>query len=319
MKLVLRSVAFASAGALVLTGCGAQNSASNSKDDVVKVVTTTDVYADVVRQIAGDKVEVTSLISSTSQDPHSYEATASDRLKVKDADLVVLNGGGYDQFLEDMAGTDNSDQKVVNAVEESGLFSEEEMKELTEGHQHSEGEEHAHNHGSLNEHVWYSLDAMKKVSEAVATELKAVDSKDADTFAKNSESFEAKLDTMKKDAESVNAKGKHFITTEPVPNYLLQSAGMEDITPADFTAAIEDGSDVAPLTLHEIKDQLANGSVNFLGYNEQTSSNQTNEVLKAAQDHHVANASFYETIPEGKSYIDWMNDNISNIKQAVDQ
>ena len=111
MKLVLRSVALASAGALALTGCGAQNSASDSKDDVVKVVTTTDVYADVVRQIAGDKVEVTSLISSTSQDPHSYEATASDRLKVKDADLVVLNGGGYDQFLEDMAGTDNPDQK----------------------------------------------------------------------------------------------------------------------------------------------------------------------------------------------------------------
>lgn len=319
MKLVLRSVALASAGALALTGCGAQNSASDSKDDVVKVVTTTDVYADVVRQIAGDKVEVTSLISSTSQDPHSYEATASDRLKVKDADLVVLNGGGYDQFLEDMAGTDNPDQKVVNAVEESGLFSEEEIKELTEGHQHSEGEEHTHDHGSLNEHVWYSLDAMKKVSEAVATELKAVDSTDADTFAKNSESFEAKLDTLKKDAESLNAKGKHFIATEPVPNYLLQTTGMEDVTPADFTAAIEDGSDVAPLTLQEIKDQLANGSVNFLGYNEQTSSNQTNEVLKATQEHHVANASFYETLPEGKSYIDWMNDNISNIKQAVDQ
>ena len=319
MKLVLRSVALASAGALALTGCGAQNSASDSKDDVVKVVTTTDVYADVVRQIAGDKVEVTSLISSTSQDPHSYEATASDRLKVKDADLVVLNGGGYDQFLEDMAGTDNPDQKVINAVEESGLFSEEEIKELTEGHQHSEVEEHTHNHGSLNEHVWYSLDAMKKVSEAVATELKAVDSTDADTFAKNSESFEAKLDTLKKDAESLNAKGKHFIATEPVPNYLLQTTGMEDVTPADFTAAIEDGSDVAPLTLQEIKDQLANGSVNFLGYNEQTSSNQTNEVLKTAQEHHVANASFYETLPEGKSYVDWMNDNISNIKQAVDQ
>lgn len=319
MKLVLRSVALASAGALALTGCGAQNSASDSKDDVVKVVTTTDVYADVVRQIAGDKVEVTSLISSTSQDPHSYEATASDRLKVKDADLVVLNGGGYDQFLEDMAGIDNPDQKVINAVEESGLFSEEEIKELTEGHQHSEGEEHTHDHGSLNEHVWYSLDAMKKVSEAVATELKAVDSTDADTFAKNSESFEAKLDTLKKDAESLNAKGKHFIATEPVPNYLLQTTGMEDVTPADFTAAIEDGSDVAPLTLQEIKDQLANGSVNFLGYNEQTSSNQTNEVLKTAQEHLVANASFYETLPEGKSYVDWMNDNISNIKQAVDQ
>lgn len=319
MKLVLRSVALASAGALAFTGCGAQNSASNSKDDVVKVVTTTDVYADVVRQIAGDKVEVTSLISSTSQDPHSYEATASDRLKVKDADLVVLNGGGYDQFLEEMSGTDNSDQEIVNAVEESGLFSEEEIKELTEGHQHSEGEEHTHDHGSLNEHVWYSLDAMKKVSEAIATELKAVDSTDADTFAKNSESFETKLDTLKKEAESVNAKGKHFIATEPVPHYLLQTTGMEDVTPADFTAAIEDGSDVAPLTLQEVKDQLANGSVNFLGYNEQTSSNQTNEVLKAAQEHHVANASFYETLPEGKSYVDWMNDNISNIKQAVDQ
>ncbi|WP_346844523.1 metal ABC transporter solute-binding protein, Zn/Mn family [uncultured Rothia sp.] len=319
MKKLLRSMTVCSLGALMLAGCANEATSSGSGDDVLKVVTTTDVYANIVKEVAGDQVEVTSLISSTSQDPHSYEATAADRLTVKDADLVVLNGGGYDQFLEDMAGKDNPDQKIINAVEVSGLFDEEELKELTEGHSHEEGEEHTHDHAALNEHIWYSFEAMKNVSDTVAKNLRELDAGKADIYTAHADQFENELDTLEKTADGIDGKGMKFIATEPVPNYLLQSAKMEDATPADFSSAIESDSDIAPLTMQEVKEQLADGSVNFLGYNEQTASHQTNEILQTAQDHKIAHASFTETLPEGKSYVDWMKDNISHIKQALEK
>lgn len=315
MNKVVQGAALMAIAALGLTGCA--NGANQSRSDKPKVVTSTDVYADIVKQIAGDSVEVTSLISSTSQDPHSYEATAADRLKVKDADIVLLNGGGYDHFLEDLAGQDNKDQKVINAVETSGLFSADELKELTQGH--AEGEHHEHNHGALNEHVWYSFDAMKKVSQALTDDLSETASDHADEYKKADEEFDKKLDELNAHAKEINGKGKNYISTEPVPGYLLQEAGLTDKTPSDLTSAVEDGSDIAPLTLQNVKNSLKDGSVNLLAYNEQTSSNQTQEILGAAKADNVANVSFTETLPEGKDYVDWMNDNVANVKTAVAQ
>ncbi len=321
MKKSLQTAAVLSVAALGLAACGSgdNTSTASSSDDTVKVVTTTDVYADIVKQVAGDTVEVTSIIDSTSQDPHSYEATSQDRLAVQDADVVVLNGGGYDAFMEDLAGSDNPDQKVINAVEVSDLFSEEEMTELTEGHSHDEGseEEHNHDHGELNEHVWYSLDAMEKLADQVATSLGEVSSNNKDQYVQAADDFGAQLDGLIADAESVGAEGKHYVATEPVPGYLLQTAGFEDSTPADLTSAVESGNDLAPLTLQEIKDSLKNGETDFLAYNEQTSTAQTDEILKAAQENDVPNTSFTETLPEGEDYVSWMQTNIDNIKNAV--
>ena len=113
-------------GALALTGCSASSGgdAGASEDGKVTVVTSTNVYADLVSQIGGDAVDVTPVIASVSQDPHSYEASPQDRLRVSGADLVVRNGGGYDQFMTDLA---SENQHVVDAVEASGLQPEEDV------------------------------------------------------------------------------------------------------------------------------------------------------------------------------------------------
>ena len=60
------------------------------------VVTSTNVYGDLVEQIGGDRVSVTSLIDDPAQDPHSFEASARDQLAISKAELVIENGGGYD-------------------------------------------------------------------------------------------------------------------------------------------------------------------------------------------------------------------------------
>ncbi|QRZ62247.1 metal ABC transporter solute-binding protein, Zn/Mn family [Rothia sp. ZJ932] len=344
---VQRKLSLLSLATLALAGCSANDeNASSSPDETLDIVATTDVYADVARAVVGDTegVEVTSIIASTSQDPHSYEATSNDRLTVKDAEVVVLNGGGYDTFMEEMAGTDNTEQAVVNAVKVSGFVSGDEYAELLEGHQHGHDhakEEHSHDHedeahnhakkghhhsedahdhhdhGSFNEHVWYHFDTMGKVALALADQLAQVDTENGKTYRENAESFVTEMKQLAVNTEGLNLKGKSFVSSEPVPNYMLTSAGMEDKTPADYVEAVEAESDVAPLTLQEIKDEITDGDIHLLAYNEQTETNQTGEIRAAAENANVPTVSFTETLPEGKNYVEWMKENLDNLKSAV--
>ena len=114
--------------AMLATACGsggdedaaAKPSAASSANSDLSVVASTNVYGDIVRQIAGDKVTITSIISDPSADPHSYEANTRTQLELSKADVVIENGGGYDDFVDTMLKSANSDAKVLNAVEISG-------------------------------------------------------------------------------------------------------------------------------------------------------------------------------------------------------
>lgn len=316
MNKVMRSLSLLSIAALTLAGCGAGNTVA-SDDGVLKVVTTTDVYADIVTSIAGDKAEVTPLIASTAVDPHSYEATSSDRLTVKDADLVVLNGGGYDTFLEDMAGSDNENQTIVNAVEVSGLFSAEELEHINEEHSHSEDEEgHDHVH-SYNEHVWYDLDTMIRVTQQVADELASLDAENAQSYRDAASELVAELEGLLERTQGLAVGERTYLATEPVPGYLLEDAGYSDATPEDLVAAVESNSDIAPLTMQEAKDVLTGGGADLLAFNEQTQTAQTKEIFDFAQETGLPSVSFSETLPENQNYVQWMTANIENLEKAV--
>src|SRR5699024_3859046 len=82
---------------LMLAGCGGEGPAEGD-GDTATVVTSANVYASIVEAVAGDAVEVRPIIDDPAQDPHEYEATARDQLELSRADLVVMNGGGYDPF-----------------------------------------------------------------------------------------------------------------------------------------------------------------------------------------------------------------------------
>src|SRR5699024_4812907 len=99
-RTVLTTGAIAASTVLVLSGCG--SGASGAESGELSVVTSTNVYADIVSQVAGDFAEVTAVIDDPNQDPHSYEATTQHRLTMSKADLVVTHGAGYDGFMTKM-------------------------------------------------------------------------------------------------------------------------------------------------------------------------------------------------------------------------
>ena len=85
--------------------------------------------------------------------------------------------------------------------------------------------------------------------------------------------------------------------TEPVPLYLLEDAGLENETPAEYTAAIEEDADVPPAVLKTTVDLVASRGVRLLAYNDQTEGPQTAAVKKAAESAGVPVVNFSETLP----------------------
>ena len=318
-----RAIVAAFAGAaLLLTACaptsgnsGSGNSAS-AGDGMVEVVASTSVYGDIVSSIGADKVRVTSIIARTSQDPHSYEATTQDKLAVSKAELVVENGGGYDDFLHKLAvdtGVDHG--KVLNAVELSGLAPEETAGPSAT----ADADGHGHAPAGFNEHVWYSLPAMARLADAIAAKLGELEPSSAETFRSNAAAFKESLGGLDTELAGIKASagGAPVAVTEPVPLYLLDAAGLENKTPDEYTAAIEEDSDVPPAVLKAATDLMGSGSVRLLAYNQQTEGPQTIAVKDAAAAAGVPVVNFSETLPEGKSYLQWMTENVDNIGKAL--
>ena len=147
--------------ALVLAGCGNSGGTSTTASGVggssaastakIRIVASTNVYGDIAQRIAGGAAEVTSLINDPSQDPHSFEASPQALVALSKANIIIENGGGYDDFIETLRKTAGGDPTVLNAVDISGFAAQ-------------QGDD-------LNEHVWYDFPTMAKVVDELAAAL----------------------------------------------------------------------------------------------------------------------------------------------------
>jgi zinc/manganese transport system substrate-binding protein len=243
---------------------------------------------------------VTTIIDSVTQDPHSYEATARDRLAVQDADLVIENGGGYDAFIDTLL--DGSDAHVFTAAEFSHDYPgnaghDDEAEEEDHDHADEQGHEgHDHIEG-FNEHVWFDPHTMTHVVEGIVADI---------------EDAEAQLETIK-----TEANGAGVFMTEPLPGYIATAAGLTDLTPEGFAESVEEGSDVAPATLLEALDIIESGDVKVLLTNAQTGGAETERVEQAAKDAGIPVVAFSELLEDGSSYSEWMHDAIQSLADAL--
>jgi len=311
------AVVLAGISSLLLTACGPTSGGDRpgAGDGVVEVVASTSVYGDIVRSVGGGKVRVTSIINRTSQDPHSYEATTQDKLAVSKAELVVENGGGYDDFLHKLAqDTGLQDKNLLNAVDASGLAS-------AAGSASPDADGHSHAPAGFNEHVWYSTAAMGRLADALADKLGALEPSSAGDFRNNAAALKQKLAGLDTRLSGLKATAAHggVAVTEPVPLYLLEAAGLENRTPPEYSAAIESGSDVPPAVLRSAVDVVKSGGIRLLAYNPQTEGPQTLALKDAAVAAGVPVVDFSETLPEGKGYLEWMSDNVDALAKALGQ
>ncbi|MGV8858395.1 metal ABC transporter solute-binding protein, Zn/Mn family [Rhodoglobus sp.] len=313
-SLTLTASAVLAVSALTLSACSSTTPVAD--DGLIAVVASTSVYGNLVATLGGDAVSVTSLVDGVAQDPHSYEASARDQLAVSRAELVVLNGGGYDPFAEALYEAAGASAILVTAVDASGLL--EDDPEHDESKDHSTDDGHDHIEG-FNEHVWYSFHAMEHIAEHITEELTAIDPASSDQFDTNLAAFLAELASLETQTEQIAALAadRSVVVTEPVAVYLLEAAGLHNDTPTEFTEAIEEGTDVPPTALRDVLALLESGDVALLAYNEQTASPETERVQLSAVEAGLPVVSFTETLPEGSNYVEWMSSNLDALAAAL--
>ncbi|MGR6743061.1 metal ABC transporter solute-binding protein, Zn/Mn family [Microbacterium sp. F1-18] len=329
---LLPAAVLVAAASLALAGCAGTSSpaASGSDDGKISVVASTNVYGSLAAEVGGDAVEVTSIVTSLAQDPHSYEASARDQLTVSQADLVIENGGGYDSFLDGLVESSGSTAPVLTAVEFSHDFpgaeghadhADEHAADDHASDDHDHGHDHeGHDHiEGFNEHVWYDPHTIAHLVEDIAHELGELDAANADTFEANAQALIERIDGLETSLDTISAahQGEKIFVTEPVPLYLAAAAGLDNATPAAFSEAVEEGQDVPPATLLEAQQILRSGDVRIVIVNAQTGGAETTEITKLAGELNIPVLEFTELMPDGVDYVGWMQQNIDEISGAL--
>jgi zinc/manganese transport system substrate-binding protein len=295
---VLKPVAPFIALALVLAGCAGTTEAD---DGLVHIVASTNVYGDIAEMIGGDRVAVTSIIDDPAQDPHQFEANGRVQLALSRADIVIVNGGGYDDFATQMLeATGNEDAVVITAVDESGLDAS------------ADG---------FNEHVWFDYPTIEGLAGALLHTLWDLDPEHRDYYEGTAAGFLGDMSDLEEQAAALHrtTDGIGVVITEPVPGYLLRTLGMTNLTPPEFSEAIEDDADVPPALLQRVLNLLGDGSAALVLYNAQTGGPQTDAVLDIASENGVPAIGVSETLPPGAHYAPWQSGYLDLIEQALSE
>jgi zinc/manganese transport system substrate-binding protein len=288
----------------VLAGCGSSSSGGSASPGQIAAVGAENEYANVIEQIGGRYVKVMAIESNPNTDPHTYEASPSVAQTVAQAQLLVENGVGYDTYMEKIesasGGTgSNSQRKVINVQKLLGLPE-----------------------STPNPHLWYKPSTMPSVARAIAADLAALQPAHASYFQANERAFDASLGPWYAALRkfSVRYPNTTVATTEPVGDYMLEAAGVKNLTPFSMQADIMNGTDPSPQDV-TLQEALFSGHrVKVFVHNQQVTSSLTEAFVKDAKAQKIPVVGVYETMPvPGYDYQTWMLAEVKALEKAVGQ
>ncbi|MGA8016477.1 MAG: zinc ABC transporter substrate-binding protein [Candidatus Dormiibacterota bacterium] len=291
----LSLLAIAATAAVVLTACG---SGSDPSSGQIQAVGAENEYANVISQIGGSHVQVNAIMSNPNTDPHTFEASAQVARIVSGAQLVVQNGVGYDTFMNQIeAASPSSSRKVIDVQTLLGLPD-----------------------STANPHLWYSPTTMPKVASAIAGDLAALDPSHASYFQANLAAFDSSLTPWHEAIASLKSTygNAPVATTEPVADYMLQAAGMDNLTPWGFQADIMNGVDPSAQDVSLEQGFFTGHQVKVFLYNQQVTDSLTDSLLQLANSNSVPVVGVYETMPTpGYDYQSWMLAEVNALHKAL--
>src|SRR5579859_1873352 len=285
-------------GALVSACVQGPATSISSTPGVVNVVAAENFYGDVGRELGGSHVAVTSIISDPNVDPHEYESNPRTAIEVSNAQLVIENGLGYDSWMDKiLSGSPNASRMLLVA----GQIASHQLPN--------------------NPHVWYGLDNMPDIAQAIVKGLKQLDSKDAAFFDSNLATFIQSLTPLKQKIAAVKAKfaGTPVALTETIYLYQSTPEGLNVLTPFEFMKAIAEGNDPPADTVATVNNQVDNRQVKILIYNEQTITPITTNLQNQAKQRNIPVVPVTEMMLPGKTYQTWMSDQLDVLQQALQQ
>lgn len=286
------------ATALAVAGCGRGAAPpAGAGSGAVRVVVAENSYASVVQAVGGPYVQVTAIENNPAADPHAFEASPSVARAFASADLVVLNGLGYDAWAQKLlAAAARPGRRVVDVQNLLGLPA-----------------------GTANPHLWYDPATMPAVARAVAADLAAARPAQAAYFQAGAARFDHALQPWRAAIAAFRARyaGTAVAVTEPVGDDLLQAAGCRIETPWSLQAAIMNGTDPAPQDVALQESLLQRRRVKVFLYNRQVTDPLTQRFLAEARAAGIPVVGLYETMPAGYTYPSWMLAETQALQEAV--
>lgn len=272
--------------ALVTTACANKKEAA-SQSDKISIVTTTNVYSDIAKNIVGKYGTATAIIDKSSVDPHDFDPTTADAKKLTKANIIVANGLGYDSWMN----------KLAKSVNKKPVLVGEDLMGLKNGD---------------NPHIWYNLNMPTKYVDYLVKRLSKLDKKHAAYFKANGKKYLAKVDKIKKLVKTDKSNKKPVFVSEPVFDYALKEAGYK-IGDKEFEEAIENGTDPSPKMINKMNTDIKEKKIAFFVNNTQASSSTVKSFVKLAKKNGVPVLNVRETIPNHITYLTWMKENYQNL------
>jgi zinc/manganese transport system substrate-binding protein len=276
----------------------ATDASASTKTSVIVAVGAENEYANVLSQIGGEYVKVSSILDDPNTDPHTFEASPSVAEEIGRAQLIVQNGVGYDGFMNKIeSASPNPKRKIVVAQDVLDLPTD-----------------------TPNPHLWYSPKTMPAVASAIAKDLEKLDPSHAAYFQKHLASFNTSLQPWLRAIAAFKSKhgGTPAAVTEPVADYLLKAMGLRILTPFVFQADIMNGVDPAPEDISLEEGFFTKHRAKVFCYNQQVVDSLTAAIKQTAVSAKVPVVGVYETMPTpGYDYQTWMLAEVKAIVAAI--
>lgn len=232
----------------------------------LEAVASFSILGDFVEEVGGDRVELTTLVGSDG-DGHVYEPTPADAEAVAGADVVIVNGLGFEGWLDRLIAASGTRAPVAVATEgvTPRAFGDHAHAE-GEGHDHAEGEEHdqeeeraGHGHGAFDPHAWQSVPNAKVYVANIAAALSAADPAGADAYAANAAAYTARLDALDGEIRAAVAAlpedDRTIVTSHGAFGYFADAYGLTFEAPQAMSTESEASArDVAAL-ITRIRDE----------------------------------------------------------------
>jgi zinc/manganese transport system substrate-binding protein len=206
---------------LLLSICVALIAVAPARAEPLKVVATFSILGDLVRNVGGKAVEVTTLVGPDS-DAHVYSPTPADAKKIADAKLIVVNGLGFEGWLPRLVQSSGSKATIVTA---------------------SNGITPLRFGTDADPHAWQSVNNAKIYVANISAALVSADPAAADQLMANTQGYLAKLDALDREVREAIAKlppaRRKVISTHNAFGYFAASYGIEFVAPLGVSTESE--------------------------------------------------------------------------------
>jgi zinc/manganese transport system substrate-binding protein len=280
---------------LAVSACGGPTSAAASGP--IKVVAGQNFWGSIAIQLGGSKASVQSVVSDPNADPHEYESNTNDARAFADANFVILNGAGYDNWANKLLSANPSSHRTVLIAAE--LLGKK---------------------AGDNPHFWYSPDYVTRMADQITADYKSVDSADSAYFDHERAVFTAALNQYSQRLAEIKSKfnGISVGSTESVFAYMATYLGLNLISPPAFMDAVAEGNDPPASAVINFQNQITTKQVKVLVYNVQTATAVTTNVKHLAALAGIPTVGVSETLqPESATFQDWQVSQLVALQNAL--